>query len=95
MSLLATVRSSSPEYWVRHARETVRFAEGVAALERAGVNRFVEVGPDGVLCALGRECLSEDAEERAVFVPAQRARGGEVETLVKALAVRPCGGGSR
>ncbi len=76
----------TPEYWVRHARETVRFAEGVAALERAGASRFVEVGPDGVLCALGRECLSEDAQERAVFVPAQRARGGEVETLVKALA---------
>ncbi len=77
----------TPEYWVRHARATVRFADGVAALERAGVRSFVEVGPDGVLCAAGRECLSADAQERALLVPTQRARGGELETLVKAVAL--------
>jgi acyl transferase domain-containing protein len=80
----------SPEYWVRHVRETVRFADGVKALERAGARRLIEVGPGGSLCALARECLSADVEERALLVPAQRAAGRtrhpEVETLVKALA---------
>ncbi len=77
---------STPEYWVRHVREPVRFADGVRALERAGAGRLLEVGPDGVLCALGRECLGAEAEERVQFVPAQRAREPEVEALVRAVA---------
>ena len=77
----------TPEYWVRHARETVQFADGVGALERAGARSFIEVGPDGVLCALGRECLSADGgRESALFVPTQRTRDPEVQTLVKAIA---------
>ncbi|MFI5003518.1 MAG: SDR family NAD(P)-dependent oxidoreductase, partial [Solirubrobacterales bacterium] len=84
--LVADGAICTPEYWMRHARETVRFADGVAALERAGVRSFVEVGPDGVLCALGRDCLSADAREHTLLVPTQRARGGELETLVKAIA---------
>ena len=38
-----------PEYWVRHAREPVRFLEGMRSLADLGVTTFVEVGPDGAL----------------------------------------------
>ncbi|MGW0338139.1 acyltransferase domain-containing protein, partial [Streptomyces sp. NPDC003011] len=50
-----------PEYWVRHVREPVRFAEGVGAARAAGVSVFVEVGPAPVLTAMGQECLVGDS----------------------------------
>ncbi|WP_232838141.1 type I polyketide synthase [Streptomyces geranii] len=57
----------TPEYWVRHVRETVRFREGVRTLEALGVSRFVELGPDGSLSSLGQECLLGDRP--AAFIP--------------------------
>ena len=48
------------EYWVRHVREPVRFWEGMKSLEREGCRAYVEVGPQGKLLALGRQCVEED-----------------------------------
>ena len=54
------------EYWVRQAREVVRFWEGVQALKEAGAGTYVELGPKGVLLGLVAGCL-EGGE--AVLVP--------------------------
>ncbi|MFE4645326.1 acyltransferase domain-containing protein, partial [Streptomyces sp. NPDC056730] len=58
---------SSPEYWVRHVRESVRFADAVGTLVSEGVGTFVEVGPGGTLSALGQESAPD-----AAFVPVLR-----------------------
>ncbi|SCG79567.1 Acyl transferase domain-containing protein [Micromonospora humi] len=77
----------SAGYWVRHARETVRFADGVRWLQDHGVSAFVEVGPDGVLAAMLPACLREPAGgELAPFVvPTQRRNRDEAETLTQAV----------
>ncbi|MYU20051.1 hypothetical protein GTZ78_57615, partial [Streptomyces sp. SID8361] len=62
----------SAEYWVRHVREAVRFADGVRVLDKLGVTRFVEVGPDGVLSAMARDCLMADAGSASVVAPVLR-----------------------
>jgi 3-oxoacyl-(acyl-carrier-protein) synthase III len=83
---LAGTEQGSAEYWVRHVRDTVRFADGIAALERAGVTRFLELGPGGVLSAMARGCLGPELEQDALLVPAMRANREEPETLVAFLA---------
>ncbi|MBP0451900.1 SDR family NAD(P)-dependent oxidoreductase [Kitasatospora sp. RG8] len=73
-----------PEYWVRHVREAVRFADGVRALEEAGVTRFLELGPDGILTGMAHACLAE--ADDALLVPALRKGRDEVPALLAALA---------
>ncbi|WSD11653.1 SDR family NAD(P)-dependent oxidoreductase [Streptomyces hirsutus] len=73
-----------PEYWVRHVREAVRFADGIGRLAEHGVDRFVEVGPDGTLTAMAQSCLPD--AEHTLFVPALRKDRDERETLLDALA---------
>ncbi|MFF0451437.1 type I polyketide synthase [Streptomyces sp. NPDC004609] len=74
----------SPEYWVRHVRQTVRFHDVVGALRADGVTTFLELGPDGVLSAMGPNCLPADAEA-AAFVPSLRGGTAEAQSLTKAV----------
>ncbi|HEY9887630.1 MAG TPA: type I polyketide synthase, partial [Candidatus Obscuribacterales bacterium] len=48
-------------YWRRHARQAVRFADGITALYTAGFRCFLELGPHPVLTGMGRRCIA-DAE---------------------------------
>ncbi|MFI6653853.1 SDR family NAD(P)-dependent oxidoreductase [Streptomyces sp. NPDC050529] len=85
-NVTGTVVSSEltePSYWVDHVRGAVRFTDGVRALEREGVTRFLELGPDAVLTALARQTVDEDS---AVTVSALRAGKAEAETFAAFLA---------
>ncbi|MCP2256100.1 Acyl transferase domain-containing protein [Prauserella aidingensis] len=72
---------TDPEYWVRHMRNEVRFAEGVRSALDAGADRFLEIGPGAALTAAARGTV-----EAGVFATVLRPRADEVRSVVDALA---------
>ncbi|MFF8929922.1 type I polyketide synthase [Streptomyces longwoodensis] len=74
---------ATPEYWTRHLRGAVRFADGIRTLEAEGVTTFVEIGPDSVLSPL----VSAGAErpQELAAVPLLRRDRAESRSLVEAL----------
>ncbi|MBU3870284.1 acyltransferase domain-containing protein, partial [Streptomyces sp. 4503] len=76
---------ATADFWVRHVREAVRFLDGMRAMEAQGVTTYLELGPDGVLSALGQECLVGESEQVA-FAATLRSGRPEAETLTTALA---------
>ncbi|MFF5221542.1 type I polyketide synthase, partial [Micromonospora sp. NPDC000212] len=71
------------DYWVRHVREAVRFADGVAALHECGVSTFLELGPDATLTAMAADTITDRPVHH---IPALRRDLDEVTALATALA---------
>jgi acyl transferase domain-containing protein/acyl carrier protein len=70
------------DYWVDHVRRAVRFLDGIRHLESEGVTTYVELGPGGVLSAMGQSCVTDDD----AFLPALRKDRSETEALTTAVA---------
>ena len=51
---ITAAEATDPGYWVRHLRQTVRFADGIAALRKDPARLFLEVGPGRTLVKLLR-----------------------------------------
>uniref|UniRef100_UPI00389ABE17 type I polyketide synthase n=1 Tax=Streptomyces corynorhini TaxID=2282652 RepID=UPI00389ABE17 len=80
---------TDPEYWVRHVRHTVRFADAVRVLSGLGVTRCLELGPDGTLTALAAQSLPGPDEVLAVPAQTPDQPGARAfETALAALHTR-------
>ncbi|UGQ12410.1 type I polyketide synthase [Yinghuangia sp. ASG 101] len=79
---LAGEEIRTPDYWVRHVRDAVRFADGVRTARASGVTRFLEVGPDAALAGL----LGDGAPPGEVVAATLRRNRSEEEILLLAVA---------
>ncbi|MEV6129541.1 type I polyketide synthase [Streptomyces violaceusniger] len=77
-------RIRTPDYWVRHVRLTVRFADAVGAAARTGAHTFLELGPDATLSVLAQDALPDVARVEAV--PLLGKDRGEESTALAAAA---------
>ena len=71
-----------PGYLRRHAREAVRFQDGMAGLQKLGYCVFVELGPSPVLLAMGRQCAPEGA---ALWLPSLRKNRDDWQSMLESL----------
>ncbi|NGO74008.1 hypothetical protein G5C65_37970, partial [Streptomyces sp. SB3404] len=70
-----------PGYWLDQIRRTVRFADGVTALQTMGVTACLELGPDGVLSGMAQETAPD-----TVFAPVLRKDRDETDTALTAIS---------
>ncbi|MEU7145434.1 SDR family NAD(P)-dependent oxidoreductase [Nocardia sp. NPDC046473] len=84
--LVAAAEIGTPEYWIRHIRNPVRFFDAVRRLRELGVGTFVEVGPDSVLSQLVLDCLDESDAADTMALPVLRSGRGDADSLARALA---------
>ncbi|MBP1158489.1 type I polyketide synthase [Rhodococcus sp. PvR099] len=69
----------SPDYWTQHIRQSVRFHDGIRALDELGVTRLVEVGPGATLTALAAEVVPN-------AIATLPGRGDEANGVIAAVA---------
>ncbi len=81
---LTPEQATDPAYWVRHARQPVRFADAVTALKEKGATTFLELGPDAVLSAMAAATLGEEA--KAALIPTLREGREEPKAIALSLA---------
>jgi acyl transferase domain-containing protein len=64
---ISAADATNPEYWAKHLRHTVRFADGVSNLLKEPDRVLLEVGPGTTLCSLARQQLKQPAHHTPVF----------------------------
>jgi acyl transferase domain-containing protein/acyl carrier protein/SAM-dependent methyltransferase len=82
-ALAADRELADPAYWRMHAREAVRFADGIVALHEQGCRVFLEVGPSPTLLAMGRRAAGD---LDALWVPSLRKGRDDWEQMLETVA---------
>lgn len=73
---------ATPDYWCQHARQAVRFADGLKTVHQQGVEVFLEIGAKPLLCGMGRTCLPQ-AEN--LWLPSLRPTQSDWQQLLQSL----------
>ena len=74
---------SRPDYWVRHAREAVKFAGSMKTLHDNGFQVFLEIGPAPTLLGMGAKCLPEGF---GMWLTSLRSGRGDWQQMLESLA---------
>ncbi|MBD2464423.1 thioester reductase domain-containing protein [Oscillatoria sp. FACHB-1407] len=80
---IATDEITTPEYWCRHVRQAVRFAQSMETLHQQKYDVFVEVGPKPILLGMGRYCIPESA---GIWLPTLYPERDDWQQMLQSLA---------
>ncbi|KAJ2986197.1 hypothetical protein NUW58_g5140 [Xylaria curta] len=74
------------EYWIKQARNAVRFSDAFQDLVSHGANVFLELGPSPVLCGLGAACLADASQlSTALWLPSLKPGMNETSVISNSL----------
>ena len=81
---LVTTELASAEYWVEHVSACENFLNGINTVCDNGVALLLEVGPEPILCDMGRQCVSSDNK---LWMPSLDPRTDELEQIHRCVAL--------
>ena len=79
---LAGREVAKANYWRRHIREAVRFADAIETLRQRGVELFVEIGPAPTLIGMAQRCVPAGV---GVWLPSLRPGTADGTQLLTSL----------
>lgn len=84
---ITPAQATSPEYWITHLRQTVKFADGVATLIAGGAQVLLEVGPGSTLAGLARQHPSTANGAASIVASLGRVKdsGSDLSAMLTAL----------
>ncbi len=71
------------EYWTRHIRSCVQFAEGIKTLAELDCQVFLEIGPNPHALNMARRCLPKSA---ALWLPSLKEKQSDWQLMLTSLA---------
>lgn len=71
------------DYWADHARQCVRFRQGVETLIKKDIEVFIEIGPQPTLIAMAMQAAHAPGLQ---WLPSVRRQGDDWEQLTKTIA---------
>lgn len=77
--------ATSPEYWARHAREPVRFSQGIGTLLQSKPGCLLETGPGNTLVTLAAQSAHGENVRLVASLPESSQEGKDAESLMEAL----------
>ncbi|MBD2208741.1 SDR family NAD(P)-dependent oxidoreductase [Nostoc linckia FACHB-104] len=80
---IVTADITTPDYWVRHIRQTVQFAASMKWLHQQGYEIFLEIGAKPTLIGMGRQCLPDGA---GVWLPSLHPKQTDWQQILASLA---------
>jgi len=80
---IATDAIATADYWCRHVRQPVQFAQGMNVLSQQGYEVLVEIGPKPVLLGMGRYCLPDST---GTWLPSLHSNGEDWQWMLQSLA---------
>ncbi|AFY78333.1 polyketide synthase family protein [Pleurocapsa sp. PCC 7327] len=75
---------ATPEYWCRHIRQPVRYAQSLETLHRLGYQAFVEIGAKPILLGMARSILENPNSN--LWLPSLRPGTSDWQQLLESLA---------
>ena len=82
---IRTEQAVSPDYWARHAREPVRFADGIVKVCASGATVLLEVGPGNALSTLALQATRGRGVPVITSMQDSKADRGDRDCLLEAL----------